>query len=113
MRRWVRNLKASSVVYKTPLSMPRASWPSLTWVPRPRPVDMQSLSQTVGIMRNSFPTCLGFSSAKLQHPDRGDLRPEVPALPPMNVIERHPDALTSALHWQNIMGDAPAKLIST
>lgn len=66
-------------------------------VHRPRPVDVKSVRQKVGMTQEQFAASFGFSTATLRHWERGDRAPHGPALVLLNVIERNPGAVMEAL----------------
>lgn len=66
-------------------------------VHRPRPVDVKALRARVAMTQEQFAACFGFSVATLRHWERGDRSPQGPALVLLNVIEKNPAAVLSAL----------------
>ena len=68
-----------------------------TRVHRPRPVDVRALRVKVGMTQEQFAARFGFSTATLRHWERGDRKPQGPALVLLNVIESNPAAVMDAL----------------
>ncbi len=66
-------------------------------VHRPRPVDVRALRVKVGMTQEQFAARFGFSTATLRHWERGDRKPQGPALVLLNVIESNPAAVMDAL----------------
>lgn len=63
----------------------------------PRNVDVKAVRAKVGMTQEQFAARFGFSTATLRHWERGDRTPRGPALVLLNVIERNPQAVISAL----------------
>lgn len=66
-------------------------------VHRPRGVDVKAVRAKVGMTQEQFAARFGFSTATLRHWERGDRKPQGPALVLLNVIERNPQAVIDAL----------------
>lgn len=64
---------------------------------RPQPVDVKALRNRVSMTQEQFAARFGFSVATLRHWERGDRSPQGPALVLLNVIDRNPAAVLSAL----------------
>jgi putative transcriptional regulator len=64
---------------------------------RPRPVDVKGLRSRVSMTQEQFAARFGFSVATLRHWERGDRTPQGPALVLLNVIDKNPAAVLSAL----------------
>jgi len=64
---------------------------------RPHAVDVKALRQRVHMTQEQFAARFGFSVATLRHWERGDRRPQGPALVLLNVIEKNHTAVLSAL----------------
>jgi putative transcriptional regulator len=64
---------------------------------RPHEVDVKGLRQRVGMTQEQFAARFGFSVATLRHWERGDRRPQGPALVLLNVIEKDHAAVLNAL----------------
>ena len=64
---------------------------------RPEPVDVAALRHRLGMTQEQFAARFGVSVATLRHWERGDRRPQGPALVLLNVIEREPQAVLRAL----------------
>ncbi len=63
----------------------------------PKSVDVSALRQRVGMTQIQFAARFGFSVATLRHWERGDRKPNGPALVLLNVIERDPKAILKVL----------------
>ena len=57
---------------------------------RPEPVDVAAVRQRVGMSQAQFAARFGFSVATLRHWERGDRKPQGPALVLLNLIQRDP-----------------------
>jgi len=68
-----------------------------TMVHRPRKVDVKAVRAKTGLTQEEFAARFGFSTATLRHWERGDRVPRGPSLVLLNVIERNPKAVLSAL----------------
>lgn len=64
---------------------------------RPHAVDVKTLRQRVHMTPEQLAARFGFSVATLRHRERGDRRPQGPALVLLNVIEKNHTAVLSAL----------------
>ena len=64
---------------------------------RPKSVDVKALRSRVAMTQEQFAARFGFSVATLRHWERGDRSPQGPALVLLNVIDKNPDAVLSAL----------------
>jgi len=64
---------------------------------RPQAVDVKALRTRVAMTQEQFAARFGFSVATLRHWERGDRRPHGPALVLLNVIDKNPAAVLSAL----------------
>lgn len=64
---------------------------------RPQPVDVKALRNRVSMTQEQFAARFGFSVATLRHWERGDRSPQGPALVLLNVIDKNPVAVLSAL----------------
>lgn len=64
---------------------------------RPHAVDVKALRQRVSMTQEQFAARFGFSVATLRHWERGDRRPQGPALVLLNVIEKNHNAVLEAL----------------
>lgn len=70
---------------------------------RPHAVDVKALRQRVSMTQEQFAARFGFSVATLRHWERGDRRPQGPALVLLNVIEKNHNAVLEALESQEIV----------
>lgn len=64
---------------------------------RPHAVDVKALRQRVHMTQEQFAARFGFSVATVRHWERGDRRPQGPALVLLNVIEKNHTAVLDAL----------------
>ena len=64
---------------------------------QPKAVDVKLLRKNVKMTHEQFAARFGFSVATVRHWERGDRRPHGPALVLLNVIEKNPSAVLSAL----------------
>ncbi len=64
---------------------------------RPHAVDVKALRQRVDMTQEQFAARFGFSVATVRHWERGDRRPQGPALVLLNVIEKNHVAVLNAL----------------
>lgn len=64
---------------------------------RPCPVDVKALRNRVDMTQEQFAARFGFSVATLRHWERGDRIPHGPALVLLNVIDKNPAAVLTAL----------------
>ncbi|MDX5362977.1 MAG: helix-turn-helix domain-containing protein [Pseudazoarcus pumilus] len=71
--------------------------PSSVRVYKPHAVDVKALRQRVSMTQEQFAARFGFSVATLRHWERGDRRPQGPALVLLNVIEKNHNAVLEAL----------------
>jgi putative transcriptional regulator len=71
--------------------------PDAARVYRPRSVDVKALRSRVEMTQEQFAARFGFSVATLRHWERGDRTPHGPALVLLNVIDKNPAAVLTAL----------------
>ena len=64
---------------------------------QPKAVDVKLLRKNVKMTQEQFAARFGFSVATVRHWERGDRRPHGPALVLLDVIEKNPSAVLSAL----------------
>lgn len=64
---------------------------------RPEPVDVAALRHRVGMTQKEFAARFGVSVATLRHWERGDRKPQGPALVLLNLIHREPEAILRLL----------------
>lgn len=64
---------------------------------RPEPVDVAAVRQRVGMSQAQFAARFGFSVATLRHWERGDRKPQGPALVLLNLIQRDPAGVLRTL----------------
>lgn len=63
----------------------------------PKPVDVKAVRSRLGMTQPQFAARFGFSVATLRHWERGDRRPQGPALVLLNLIDRAPKEVMRAL----------------
>ena len=63
----------------------------------PKHVDVVALRRRIGMTQKQFAARFGVSVATLRHWERGDRKPQGPALILLNVIEHNPKAVMQAL----------------
>lgn len=64
---------------------------------RPEPIDVAGLRARVGLSQSQFAARFGVSVATLRHWERGDRRPQGPALVLLNLIQHDPKWVLQAL----------------
>ena len=64
---------------------------------RPQPVDVKALRTRVAMTQEQFAARFGCSVATLRHWERGDRSPQGPAPVLLNVIDKNPAAVLTAL----------------
>ena len=64
---------------------------------RPQPVDVAAVRRSLHMTQEQFAARFGVSVATLRHWERGDRKPQGPALVLLNVIQREPQAVMRAL----------------
>lgn len=63
----------------------------------PREVDVKEVRQKTGLSQNQFAATFGISVATLRHWERGDRKPQGPALVLLNAAENDPEGLLKIL----------------
>jgi len=61
------------------------------------PVDVKNIRAKTGMSQNEFASAFGISVSTLRHWERGDRRPQGPALVLLNVVAKEPRAVLRAL----------------
>ncbi len=61
------------------------------------PLDVKEIRTQVGMSQNEFASAFGISVSTLRHWERGDRRPQGPALVLLNVIAKEPEIVLRAL----------------
>ena len=61
------------------------------------PVDVKNIRADVGMSQREFATAFGISVSTLRHWERGDRRPNGPALVLLNVLSREPETVLRVL----------------
>ena len=61
------------------------------------PLDIKAVRATVGMTQTEFATTFGISLGTLRHWERGDRKPQGPALVLLNVVAKEPEAVLRAL----------------
>jgi len=62
-----------------------------------KPVDVKNVRAMVGMSQNEFASAFGISVSTLRHWERGDRKPNGPALVLLNVVAKEPKAVLKAL----------------
>ena len=61
------------------------------------PVDVKNIRANIGMSQNEFASAFGISVSTLRHWERGDRKPQGPALVLLNVVAKEPKAVLKAL----------------
>lgn len=61
------------------------------------PVDVKNVRAKMGMTQTEFASAFGISVSTLRHWERGDRVPQGPALVLLNVVDKEPQAVLSAL----------------
>lgn len=61
------------------------------------PLDVKQLRAKVSMSQNQFASAFGISVSTLRHWERGDRRPQGPALVLLNIVDREPEMVLKAL----------------
>lgn len=61
------------------------------------PVDVKHIRAKVGMSQSEFASAFGISVSTLRHWERGDRRPQGPALVLLNVVAKEPELVLRAL----------------
>jgi putative transcriptional regulator len=61
------------------------------------PLDIKAVRAKVGMTQTEFATTFGISLGTLRHWERGDRKPQGPALVLLNVVAKEPEAVLRAL----------------
>ncbi|MDY7025714.1 MAG: NadS family protein [Pseudomonadota bacterium] len=61
------------------------------------PVDVKNIRAKLGMSQNEFASAFGISVNTLRHWERGDRKPQGPALVLLNVVAKEPKAVLNAL----------------
>jgi putative transcriptional regulator len=61
------------------------------------PLDIKAVRAQVGMTQTEFATTFGISLGTLRHWERGDRKPQGPALVLLNVVAKEPEAVLRAL----------------
>ena len=69
-----------------------------TLVYEPQPVDVKALRKKIGMTQERFASCFGISPATLRHWERGDRKPQGPALVLLNLLNKDPEAILHTLY---------------
>jgi len=65
-------------------------------------VDVRAIRERLGMSQREFSATIGVSSGTLRHWERGDRRPQGPAMVLLRVLEREPKAVFRALEVQSV-----------
>jgi putative transcriptional regulator len=63
------------------------------------PLDIKAVRTKVGMTQIEFATAFGISLGTLRHWERGDRKPQGPALVLLNVVAKEPEAVLRALNY--------------
>lgn len=61
-------------------------------------IDVKNVRKKIGMSQNEFASAFGISVSTLRHWERGDRKPQGPALVLLNVVAKEPKAVLKALH---------------
>lgn len=61
------------------------------------PIDVKNIRINIGMSQNEFASAFGISVSTLRHWERGDRKPQGPALVLLNVVAKEPQAVLKAL----------------
>lgn len=61
------------------------------------PLDVKEIRAKVGMSQNEFASAFGISVSTLRHWERGDRKPQGPALVLLNVVAKEPETVLKAL----------------
>ena len=61
------------------------------------PVDVKAIRKKISMSQTEFASAFGISVATLRHWERGDRKPQGPALVLLNVVAKEPEAVLRAL----------------
>jgi putative transcriptional regulator len=64
----------------------------------PKPVNVKSIRQKTELTQQEFAAAFGISVATLRHWERGDRKPQGPALVLLNLVRKSPDAILHVLN---------------
>ena len=62
------------------------------------PIDVKNIRANVGMSQNKFASAFGISVSTLRHWERGDRKPQDPALVLLNIVAKEPRAVLKALN---------------
>tara|TARA_B100000745_G_C20039522_1_gene354203 strand:- start:97 stop:384 length:288 start_codon:yes stop_codon:yes gene_type:complete len=63
------------------------------------PLDVKQIRARVGMSQSEFASAFGISISTLRHWERGDRRPQGPALVLLNVVAKEPETVLKALAY--------------
>ncbi|WP_038249901.1 NadS family protein [Ghiorsea bivora] len=61
------------------------------------PIDVKNIRTQIGMSQNEFASAFGISVSTLRHWERGDRKPQGPALVLLNVVAKEPQTVLRAL----------------
>ncbi|PCI03649.1 MAG: transcriptional regulator, partial [Zetaproteobacteria bacterium] len=61
------------------------------------PIDVKNIRTQIGMSQNEFASAFGISVSTLRHWERGDRKPQGPALVLLNVVAKEPQTVLKAL----------------
>ena len=62
-----------------------------------KPIDVKNVRSKIGMSQNEFASAFGISVSTLRHWERGDRKPQGPALVLLNVVAKEPKVVLDAL----------------
>lgn len=74
---------------------------------RPQAVDVKTVREKTGLTQNQFAATFGISLGTLRHWERGDRKPQGPALVLLNAANNAPDKLLHILTGKNTRQSSP------
>ena len=65
---------------------------------KPEPVNVKTIRQKTQLTQGEFAAAFGISVATLRHWERGDRKPQGPALVLLNLVKKSPDTILTILN---------------
>lgn len=65
---------------------------------KPEPVNVKTIRQKTHLTQDEFAAAFGISVATLRHWERGDRKPQGPALVLLNLVKKSPDTILTILN---------------
>jgi putative transcriptional regulator len=79
----------------------------------PQPVDVKSVRSQSKLTQNEFAATFGISVSTLRHSERGDRKPQGPALLLLNLVRKSPDTVLSVSMFREVPGHPIVKKANT